>query len=34
VDCIVSGDDDLLVLGAYVGIPIITPAQALCILET
>lgn len=33
VDCIVSGDDDLLVLGAYVGIPIITPAQALSMLQ-
>jgi len=26
---IVSGDDDLLVLHAFEGIPIVTPAQAL-----
>jgi putative PIN family toxin of toxin-antitoxin system len=29
VDLIVSGDDDLLVLQAFEGIPILTPAQAL-----
>jgi len=29
VDCIVSGDDDLLVLETFQGIAIITPAQAL-----
>jgi len=29
VDFIVSGDQDLLTLGAYAGIPIATPAQAL-----
>ena len=29
VDLIVSGDDDLLVLQAIEGIPILTPAQAL-----
>ena len=28
VDLIVSGDDDLLVLQAFEGIPILTPAQA------
>ncbi len=33
VDVIVSGDADLLVLGAYAGIPIISPAQALAMLE-
>ena len=27
-DCIVSGDDDLLALDNYLGIPIIAPAQA------
>ena len=29
VDLIVSGDDDLLVLQVFDGIPIVTPAQAL-----
>jgi predicted nucleic acid-binding protein len=29
VDCVVSGDDDLLVLQTFEGIAIITPAQAL-----
>lgn len=28
-DLIVSGDDDLLTLGSFEGIPIVTPAQAL-----
>jgi putative PIN family toxin of toxin-antitoxin system len=32
-DFIVSGDGDLLVLGSYGGIPIVTPAQALAMLE-
>jgi putative PIN family toxin of toxin-antitoxin system len=27
-DVIVSGDDDLLVLGSFAGIPIVTPAAA------
>jgi putative PIN family toxin of toxin-antitoxin system len=30
---IVSGDGDLLVLGSYLGIPIVTPAEALAMLE-
>jgi len=34
VDCIVSGDGDLLVLESYAGIPIVTPAQALAILPS
>jgi predicted nucleic acid-binding protein len=34
VDCIVSGDDDLFVLGAYEGIPIVTPAQAFATLQS
>jgi putative PIN family toxin of toxin-antitoxin system len=29
VDLVVSGDADLLILGAHAGIPIVTPAQAL-----
>lgn len=29
VDLIVSGDDDLLTLGSYAGIPIVTPDQAI-----
>jgi len=29
VDLIISGDDDLLVLQAFEGIPIVNPAQAL-----
>jgi predicted nucleic acid-binding protein len=28
VDLIVSGDDDLLALGSFEGIPIVSPAQA------
>ena len=32
VDWIISGDGDLLVLGAYAGIPIVTPSQALVML--
>ena len=32
-DLIVSGDDDLLVLGSHGGIPIINPAQAVDIVE-
>ena len=32
-DFIVSGDGDLLVLGNYAGIPVVTPAQALAMLE-
>jgi uncharacterized protein len=28
-DLIISGDDDLLSLGSFEGIPIVTPAQAL-----
>jgi len=31
-DFIVSGDSDLLVLGSYARIPIVTPAQALAVL--
>ena len=31
-DLIISGDDDLLVLGTYEGIPIMTPAQAIAFL--
>jgi putative PIN family toxin of toxin-antitoxin system len=31
-DFIVSGDGDLLVLGSYAGIPIVTPAQVLAML--
>jgi predicted nucleic acid-binding protein len=29
VDFVVSGDNDLLVLGAHGGIPIVTPSHAL-----
>lgn len=32
-DLIVSGDDDLLVLGAYAGIRILSPADALAIID-
>lgn len=32
VDLIVTGDADLLVLGAYAGIPIVTPNQAIALL--
>jgi putative PIN family toxin of toxin-antitoxin system len=32
VDLIVSGDQDLLILGAHAGIQIVTPAQALAII--
>jgi putative PIN family toxin of toxin-antitoxin system len=32
-DLIISGDNDLLVLGAYAEIPIMTPAQALALIE-
>ncbi len=34
VDCIVSGDGDLLVLGSYAGSSIVTPAQALATLQS
>jgi len=30
-DLIISGDDDLLVLGAHAGIPIVSPRRALAI---
>jgi len=33
-NCIVSGDDDLLTLRHYQSIPIVTPAQALELVET
>ncbi len=31
-DLIVTGDDDLLVLGSFAGIPIVNPAQALALI--
>jgi len=33
-DLIVSGDDDLLILSTFEGIPIVTPAVALQMIET
>ena len=33
VDLIVSGDDDLLVLGRFEGIPIVNAAQALRLID-
>jgi uncharacterized protein len=32
-DLIISGDQDLLVLGAYAGIPIVTPAEAISLIS-
>jgi len=32
-DCIVTGDQDLLILGSYQRIPILTPAEFLSALE-
>jgi putative PIN family toxin of toxin-antitoxin system len=33
-DLIVSGDDDLLILGTYAGVPIVTPARAVAMVAS